>query len=566
MLQILSIYMNIELKNCRNPNCTKKNKSEYCNLICYNSHQKMLKNDKIKNTLETLRPKCAVDECDNLVMLNKKKHCWSECCSKKCQAKLNSIKTIEKRKTIFQERYGVDSPLALKEIRNKAKETYIKNYGVENPFQNEEIKKKIKKTCLTKYGVENPSQSSEVMDKIRKTFVDRYGCHPSQTDYIKRKIEKSNLEKYGVPHWIMNGDLRQIKRDEYKSKHGVSSPNTLHFSPDLLELLNDKEKLSSLNQVMTITEMSEKYNCSQSTFHRAFSKHNIKPKIHFCSQPERDLQRMIADICSTEIISRYKLEGDELDLFIPEFNLAIEHNGLFYHSELAGKGKKYHLNKSKLCEKHGIKLLHIFADDLILKKDIIKSIITNHLKKSKRIGARLCNIRRLDSDIEKEFLDKNHIQGYVRSRKAYGLFLKDTLVSVMSFGMSRYSKDHEWELLRYANLLGHTINGGASRLFNFFINDTDADSIISYAHRHLFSGNLYKTLNFKFLRESSPSYYYTKDYDIRESRIKYQKHKLSKLLEIFDPDLSEWENMKLNNFDRIWDCGTLVWEFRRFTQ
>ena len=45
---------------------------------------------------------------------------------------------------------------------------------------------------------------------------------------------------------------------------------------------------------------------------------------------------------------------------------------------------------------------------------------------------------------------------------------------------------------------------------------------------------------------------------VLESRIKYQKHKLGKLLETFDPAKSEIENMKLNGYHRIFDCGNLV--------
>lgn len=49
-----------------------------------------------------------------------------------------------------------------------------------------------------------------------------------------------------------------------------------------------------------------------------------------------------------------------------------------------------------------------------------------------------------------------------------------------------------------------------------------------------------------------------KNYHSRESRNKYQKHKLKNLLENFDPKLSEIENMVNNGFDRIWDCGNKV--------
>ncbi len=49
----------------------------------------------------------------------------------------------------------------------------------------------------------------------------------------------------------------------------------------------------------------------------------------------------------------------------------------------------------------------------------------------------------------------------------------------------------------------------------------------------------------------------------RFSRLQFQKHKLKNILENFDPNLTEWENMQLNGFDRIWDCGNLVFSYSK---
>ena len=43
-------------------------------------------------------------------------------------------------------------------------------------------------------------------------------------------------------------------------------------------------------------------------------------------------------------------------------------------------------------------------------------------------------------------------------------------------------------------------------------------------------------------------------------KLNYQKHSLEKKLQTFDANLSEWDNMQLNNFDRIWDCGNLKYK------
>jgi len=74
-------------------------------------------------------------------------------------------------------------------------------------------------------------------------------------------------------------------------------------------------------------------------------------------------------------------------------------------------------------------------------------------------------------------------------------------------------------------------------------------------------GKSYESVGFKFKGESNPSYYYIKGNElIRYNRIQFQKHKLKSKLESFDPSLTEWQNMQLNGYDRIWDCGNYVYD------
>ena len=75
-------------------------------------------------------------------------------------------------------------------------------------------------------------------------------------------------------------------------------------------------------------------------------------------------------------------------------------------------------------------------------------------------------------------------------------------------------------------------------------------------------GTLYSKLGFEYSHTSAPSYHYTKDYSKLENRVKFQKHKLAKLLEKFDNTLSLWDNMQHNGYDRIWDCGHDTWIFK----
>ena len=168
----------------------------------------------------------------------------------------------------------------------------------------------------------------------------------------------------------------------------------------------------------------------------------------------------------------------------------------------------------------------------------------------------------MNSIIAKSFLFNNHLQGEINGRKYIGLFYDKELVSLLIMGKSRFNKKYEWEILRFCNKLNTTVLGGLSKLLKYFERKYNPKSIITYVDARYGIGTGYEKCGFKSLGMSSPSYYYIKDYIQLESRFKYQKHKLSKILKKFDPTLTEWENMQLNGYDRIWDCGNYVYEWR----
>ena len=133
------------------------------------------------------------------------------------------------------------------------------------------------------------------------------------------------------------------------------------------------------------------------------------------------------------------LEGKELDLYIPEHNLAIEFDGIYWHSELQGKYKKYHLEKTQKCLEKNISLLHIFENEWKhpTKREIWKSIILGKLGKHSRIFARKTILKTVSKIEEKAFLEENHLQGSVGSQIAIGLYLEEELQCLMSFGKNR---------------------------------------------------------------------------------------------------------------------------------
>lgn len=288
----------------------------------------------------------------------------------------------------------------------------------------------------------------------------------------------------------------------------------------------------------------------------------------FTSQPEKDIYSFLLELglSETDIIQNTRniiknSRNNELDIFLPKYNLAIEFNGLYWHSEASGKDKNYHLNKTKASNTEGIHLIHIFNHQWESKRLIIEDIIKKRLNiVDKKIYARHCDLKLISYKQAETFLNENHLQGSVKSSVNIGLYNNDTLVSVMTFGKPRNKSKGEYELYRFCNKLGYSIIGGASKILKFFEREYNSPSIISYCDLSIFTGELYHSLGFKLSHISQPNYFYFlqgREHEVF-SRNKFMKHKLKDLLENYDDKLSEYQNMLNNKYLRYYDCGNMV--------
>jgi len=277
------------------------------------------------------------------------------------------------------------------------------------------------------------------------------------------------------------------------------------------------------------------------------------------SKPEQELFDFLSGYVTCEQSNRELLKPSEIDIFIPSLNIAIEYNGLYWHSDKI-VGANYHLDKLNNCNNKGVRLFHLFDDEWRDKKDIVKSRLLNLIGKTpNKIYARKCEIREVDSKTASKFLDENHIQGKLGSKVKLGLYFKNELVSLMTFGelrknLGQTAKEGSYELLRFCNKLNTNVVGGASKLLKHFEKTYQPKEIISYADRRWSDGNLYKQLGFVLISVSQPNYFYTKG-DVRENRFKYRKSELVK--QGFDPNKTEKQIMEEEGFVRVYDCGTL---------
>lgn len=569
---------------------------KYCCRKCSNEDTKDIRRSKIKKDLSKWETKIC-PECNNrfdVLKIRKQVYCSNKCSAVATGRNDTRIKKIkktkferygdenyvnsEKAKQTNLERYGVENPASLSETKNKIKETNLNRYGVECSFESEKVKEKIKQTNLERYGVENVLLSPEIKEKIKETNLNRHGVeNVFSSELIKEKIKETNLERYGTEY--------AIQSDEIKSKVIENQRHTNY--KNIVDRLNNR--CLNIVPLFTLEEYESTFRDNKYEFlckkcGSTFMDHidgghlprclKCDPIISGFSNKEREVLEYIRSIYKGEIIEncRKLLKGKEIDIYIPELNLAFEFNGIYWHSELGGnKNKSYHLNKTNECENLGIRLIHIFEDEWRNKQDIVKSKLRYLIGlKSESVYARKCFIEEISSETCNEFLKSNHIQGKCVSKIKIGLFRKfdRKLVSVITFGRLRKSLgnksvDGHYELIRYCSDINYNVVGGMSKLLSYFIKNYNPNVIITYADRRYSSRhkNVYKNVGFEYIGESTPNYwyFYRGEFD-RHHRYKFAKHRLSEKLEKFDNNLSEWQNMQMNGYDRIWDCGSLKYQ------
>lgn len=429
----------------------------------------------------------------------------------------------------------------------------------------------FKRHCSKQCGDNNPNRIQKILkntdyrkraEKTKKTILEKYGVeHIFQSSQFKQQSKNTLFKKYGVTYVSQIPEIKQKKANTLKKNFPNGRGPSKH--PNKINESVQKEIINLfLTEKKTPLELAHQFNLAFSTVYNIIHASGNGEELNGKSSYENEIYHFLVHSLGIEDIKRKcrsVIAPKELD-FVIDNKTAIEFNGLYWHSELAGVPKSYHLEKTQLCQQQGLQLIHIFENEWLFKKDIVKSILRHRLNKTERkIFARECSIQEINCQTARTFFNENHIQGYIESSKYYGLFFGDELVSALSVGRSRFSKHYEYELKRFCNKLNTNVVGGASRLFKYFEKEQEPQSIVSYCDLRYFTGNHYKTLGFEEVNRTSPNYFYFKR-SILESRNKYQKHRLSKKLETFDNNLTEAENMFNNGFNRIWDCGNIVYE------
>ena len=276
--------------------------------------------------------------------------------------------------------------------------------------------------------------------------------------------------------------------------------------------------------------------------------------VNIISRAECEIRKHLENLGLSVETNIRTIIGKELDLYVPSRQIAIEYNGLYWHTETKGKHKYYHYDKWWRCKQSGIQLIQIWEDDWTKNKKLILRMLERKMGVSSesRIGARNCTIVKIPHKDATDFLNINHIQGAVTAAVHVGLRTRTgELVAVMS--LKKTKNTGVWELTRYAT--NQIVQGGFSKLLTWVENNLPLHTLVTFADHTVSNGQLYEQNGFQYDKELSPDYCY---------RVGNERHhKFNYRLQRFRDDSSlVWEIGKterelaaLNNLERIWDAG-----------
>jgi hypothetical protein len=260
------------------------------------------------------------------------------------------------------------------------------------------------------------------------------------------------------------------------------------------------------------------------------------------------------------------VKGIELDIYLPDRNLAFEYNGLYWHSEEIQKDKNYHLNKWRACKEEGITLIQIWEDDYALKKEIVLEMVAQKIGISKRakIYARNTYPTKISAEEAQVFLEANHIQGYVQARNCIALksFQTNETVAVMLLKVEPKTNGKSLNLIRYAT--SRNVVGGFTKLLKYLLEtNPQVTSIVTFSDNAISNGNLYSNNGFIMDSELPVDY----SYIVKGKRIHKFNYRLKKFRNdptlVWKEGLTEKQLANLNGLRRIWDAGKIKWIYRR---
>lgn len=506
------------------------------------------------------QPKCKHQQCNSFAPWDPQASNYQIYCSKKCS--VSDPAKVEVYRKTTAEKYG-GHPMQNDEVLAARKQSALTRYGVDSYSKTSEFKKKVKETCIARYGVSNPMKTTEVKETLKISNISKYGVeYPLQHAAVLLKQTNTNLSRYGGPSPMNSETVKQLHVTNMLANHGVTNIKHLLVSPDALLILQDAIKLAELVSKHGRAGAARELNVDLTTIGNYIWRHNLEDQFNTESGLETQIRHLL-EKHNISFIQRTRkiIPPQELDFFLPEYNIAIECNGVYWHSTERQSDKNYHFNKWKACSERGIILLSYFENEIYERFSVIESKILYLTKRLTpiRVGARKVSISSIGIEEERAFLNLNHIQGFLQSRQvSLGAYYNSELLGVMCASVKTSG---ELEISRFAVATQYIVPGLFSKLLSSLVKKLQFVGVVfSFSDNCHGNGNLYRSAGFVVDKIQPPVYYYVNiARGEKENRQRYMKSKIKKRFKLEIESKTESQLMKELKYFKIWDAGKIRW-------
>lgn len=485
------------------------------------------------------RPVCVI--CGKPVKFRSVNKGYTDTCSRECDLQLKS----QSHKKIWNGYTKEEKTARVKQMED----TREAKTGYRTPFANPDTRKQIEKTMLERYGTlyyiseegrknfqkKMEEKREEIDVKISKSWSEKTQEEKSN---INQKRAQTCVERFGVYNYSKTDEFHKFMSNTTKS---------------LWQNTNWLDKVKNTN----LERYGVMYSC--------LAKHVQDSNGKQISQSNKEFAQLLEESGIKNVEVEFSLKKYSYDVKVRDTLIEIDpsytHNstiGPYFHGKhLEPKDKDYHQQKTKFAQENGYQCIHVWDWDQLEK-------VIYMLSNREKIYARECEVKEVNLETTKEFLNLYHLQNSCRNQEIrLGLYYKEQLVEVMTFGNPRYNSKYQWELLRLCTRPGYIVVGGANKLFTYFIEQYKPTSVISYCDNSKFDGTVYYKLGMKYLGTSKPtSHWYN---------IKTKQHITDNLLRQRGADqllgtkygkgTSNKDIMLAEGFVEVYDCGqsTFVW-------
>lgn len=454
----------------------------------------------------------------------------------------NIFQDVERIQNSYKAKWGVDNPMKVNEIKEKNFDSNRSNHNGELYWESREAVEKREKVCLEKYGVTNPMLDEEIKKRNYDSNVANHGGVYSAYDpAVREKTQQTNLAKYGYKNVGQIPNFIEKMKATQKAKYNGVMAAQAHLPERTREILFNKDKLEEYlkeNEDKSCLSLEKDLGTTWATIRSYIYKYDL---YYLRTKARSSFEEEVCfflDSLNIPYQHTVKLKnGKEIDILIPDFNLGVECDGNYWHTEEKGKTKYYHIDKSNTAKEEGIDLIHIFEIDWYRNSDVIKNFLKKKLNKLENVisveDIELLDIE--DLEVVNSFIKDNSMK-YIPpfteedSIENIGVIKDNDLIALISF----IRGDSSISVVNYCELIGYNLEGIFDFITDFLVDKYNLPIIINRDKRY-FNKELLK--NFNFINSTEPQEW-------------YWNYKNDHLLK---------ENDFKDEYMKIYDCGQNVY-------